>query len=58
VVTEALPPASVADPIGVVPSRNCTLPPGVAVPELTVNEAVNVTVCPNWEGFKLLLSER
>ena len=57
VVTEALPPDSAADPRVDVPSRNCTLPLGVPVPELTVTEAVNVTDCPNWEGFKLLLTE-
>jgi hypothetical protein len=34
-----------ADP----PSRNCTVPVGVPPPEVTV--AVNVTDCPNVEGF-------
>ncbi len=39
-------------PSGVAPSRKVTTPP-VGTPAADVTEAVNVTVCPNPDGFRL-----
>jgi hypothetical protein len=43
VVIEAPPAVRDAEPIGVEPSRNCTLPVGVPAPCVTVSEALKVT---------------
>jgi len=51
-VSEAEPPAMVAVPREVVPSRNCTVP--VAADGDTL--AVNVTDCPNVDGLALEVS--
>jgi hypothetical protein len=42
---------SVPDPIDVAPSKNVTVPVGVAEPEAGVTVAVKVTDCPKTEGF-------
>ena len=48
VISDAVPPLSATVPNGVAPSRNCTVPVG---PEDGLTVAVNVTACPNTEGF-------
>jgi hypothetical protein len=47
VENDAVPPLSVAVPIDAAPSKNCTVP--VAAAGDTV--AVNITVCPDVDGF-------
>jgi hypothetical protein len=48
----ALPPVSVPLPILTPPSLKVTLPVGVPTPGATaLSVAVNVTVCPNTNGF-------
>ena len=49
----AVPPLNTAAPSVVVPSRNFTLPVGTG--PVLVTCAVNVTACPNCEGFGLEL---
>src|SRR5271155_1858373 len=52
VLTEAAPALRVAVPIAVAPLKNVTVPPGV--PVVVENTcAVNFTVCPKVEGFRL-----
>jgi predicted small secreted protein len=51
VVKEAVPPTSVAFPRLAVPFKNVTVPPGVPAPAPVVTVAVNVTACPNVDGF-------
>jgi hypothetical protein len=52
VVNVAFWPLSIPVPIGVVPSMNVTVPVGVPPPGKTgLTVAVNVTDCPNTEGF-------
>ena len=53
VVSVATPEAfKVPVPSDVAPSKNSALPAGAPVPgQLTVTVAVNVTDCPNFEGF-------
>ena len=46
----AFPPLSAPEPNTVVPSLNVTVPVGVPVP-VCVTVAVNVTDCPNMDGF-------
>src|SRR5882672_6453388 len=48
VVNDALPPLKAAIPSKLPPSKNWTLP---VAPEDGVTVAVNVTCCPNAEGF-------
>jgi hypothetical protein len=50
----ATPPLRAALPINLLPFLNVTVPVGVGPAELTV--AVNVTVCPYIDGFKLAAS--
>ena len=49
VVNVAFPLDNVFEPKVAVPFLNVTVPVGVPTPELTV--AVNVTACPNVDGF-------
>ncbi len=46
--SEAVPPLKAAVPRELTPSKNCTVP---VAPENGVTVAVNVTCCPNDEGF-------
>jgi len=48
VVSEALPALRATVPKEVAPSKNCTFPVG---PNAGLTVAVNVTDCPNVEGF-------
>ena len=48
VVSDAVPPPRATVPNGVAPSKNWTVPVG---PEDGLTVAVNVTACPNTEGF-------
>ena len=57
VVSVAVPPATMPDPIEVVPSKKVTLPVGVPAPGKTgTTAAVRVTACPNTDGFRLELT--
>src|SRR5579863_8881735 len=49
-VRVAVPPASVAPPSGVFPSKNVTVPVGVPFPEAELTAAVSVTFCPYDDG--------
>jgi hypothetical protein len=52
VVSVAVPADSVPVPNVVVPSRNVTIPDGLPAPRATiVTVAVNVTLCPDTDGF-------
>lgn len=51
VVKVAVPPARVPLPRVAVPFMNVTVPPGVPAPALVVTVAVNITACPNVDGF-------
>jgi len=51
VVNVAVPPDSVPVPRVVAPSRNVTVPVGVATVVLPVTVAVKVTLCPKTDGF-------
>ncbi len=50
-VKVAKPELSVPVPIVVAPSLNVTVPVGVTEPDTCVTVAVNVTDCPNTDGF-------
>jgi hypothetical protein len=54
---DATPPLSVPVPSVVMPSLKVTVPDGLPAPGLlTVTVAVNVTDCPNFDGFALEVS--
>ena len=52
-VIVAMPPApTLPDPMLVAPSKNVTVPDGLPAPGATATTvAVNVTLCPNTDGF-------
>jgi hypothetical protein len=56
VLNVAAPLLIVPVPSVVLPSRNVTVPVGVVLPLVLLTAAVNVTLCPNTEGFTELLT--